>query len=88
MVISRPGILEAAVVGLPSETWGQKVAAIIALGSTDKGAKQWSAMDVRRALKDRLAKYKIPQVVKTIHPTDGGLPRNAMGKGKCTNEHP
>lgn len=35
-------------------------------------------MDLRRALRDRLANYKIPQEVKIL---DGQIPRNAMGKG-------
>lgn len=34
-------------------------------------------MDMRRALKDRLVNYKIPQEMKVV---DGQLPRNAMGK--------
>jgi malonyl-CoA/methylmalonyl-CoA synthetase len=36
-------------------------------------------MDMRRALKDRLANYKIPQELKVL---ENGLPRNAMGKSK------
>ena len=34
---------------------------------------------MRRALKDRLANYKIPQELKVL---ENGLPRNAMGKSK------
>ena len=71
---------EAAVVGLPSEQWGQKVAAVVVLKSdqanSGKGGKQWSAMDMRRALKDRLAGYKIPQEMKVVE----RLKKNAMGK--------
>ena len=44
-----------------------------------KGGKAWGVMDMRRALKDRLANYKVPQEMKVL---DGGLPRNAMGKSK------
>lgn len=66
------------------------MAAIIALGPTDtesdEGVKQWSAMETRRALKERLANYKIPQVVRVIQPAEGGLPRNAMGKGKASKD--
>jgi hypothetical protein len=36
-------------------------------------------MDMRRALKDRLASYKLPQEMKIL---DGPIPRNAMGKGE------
>ena len=35
-------------------------------------------MDMRRALKDRLAAYKIPVEMRVV----GEVPRNAMGKGK------
>jgi non-ribosomal peptide synthetase component E (peptide arylation enzyme) len=35
-------------------------------------------MDMRRALKDRLAGYKIPQEMKVLET----IPRNAMGKGE------
>ena len=35
---------------------------------------------MRRALKDRLANYKIPQELKVLQ---DALPRNAMGKSEC-----
>lgn len=77
-----PEISEAAVVGLPSEQWGQKVAAVIVLSeegqTAGRGGKPWGPMDMRRALKDRLAAYKIPQEMRVLE----GIPRNAMGKGE------
>ncbi|OJJ51742.1 hypothetical protein ASPZODRAFT_12555 [Penicilliopsis zonata CBS 506.65] len=78
-LLSLPQIAEVAVVGLPSEQWGQKVAAIIVLKSDALGrnGKPWGPMDMRRALKDRLAGYKIPQEVKILQTP---IPRNAMGK--------
>ena len=75
LMLDRPQIAEAAVVGLPSERWGQKVAAVIVMH--DSAAKPWSGMDVRRALRGRLAMHKLPQEVKVV----GEIPRNAMGKG-------
>jgi acyl-CoA synthetase (AMP-forming)/AMP-acid ligase II len=79
-----PQITEAAVVGLPSQQWGQKVAAVVVLNpevaaKTGRGGKPWGPMDMRRALKDRLASYKLPQEMKIL---DGPIPRNAMGKGE------
>ena len=65
---------------LPSEQWGQKVAAIVVLkpDATGKGGKKpWGVMDMRRALKDKLVNYKIPQELKIL---ESGIPRNAMGK--------
>lgn len=77
----RPQIAEVAVVGLPSEQWGQKIAAVVVLRdgqeNSGKSGKMWGVMDMRRALKDRLANYKIPQELKVV--TE--MPRNAMGKG-------
>lgn len=80
-LLSLPEVNEAAVVGLPSEQWGQKVAAVVVLtpaGLTAGrgGNKPWGVMDMRRALKDRLANYKIPQELKVVD----SIPKNAMGK--------
>ncbi|KAJ5806763.1 hypothetical protein N7474_010355 [Penicillium riverlandense] len=79
-LLSLPQISEAAVVGLPSEQWGQKVAAVIVLHpsaqTAGRNGKPWGAMDMRRALRDRLAAYKVPQEMKLLD----SIPRNAMGK--------
>ncbi|KIW72397.1 hypothetical protein PV04_00594 [Phialophora macrospora] len=79
-LLSLPEISETAVVGLPDEKWGQKVAAVIVLsekGNLGKaGGKDWGIMDLRRALKNRLAMHKIPVEVKVVQ----SIPRNAMGK--------
>lgn len=79
-LLSLPQVSECAVVGLPSVAWGQKAAAIIVLSSLGKtagrGGGPWSALDMRRALKDKLVAYKIPQDMKVVE----SLPRNAMGK--------
>ncbi|KAJ5757226.1 uncharacterized protein N7511_007408 [Penicillium nucicola] len=79
-LLSLPQIVEAAVVGLPSEKWGQKVAAIVVLhpeaASSGRSGKSWGPMDMRRALKDSLAAFKIPSEMKVLD----AIPRNAMGK--------
>ncbi|KAJ5890423.1 uncharacterized protein N7473_006651 [Penicillium subrubescens] len=79
-LLSLPQIAEAAVVALPSEQWGSKVAAIVVLHpdahTTGRNGVSWGPMDMRRALKDRLAGYKIPQEMKVLDT----IPRNAMGK--------
>jgi acyl-CoA synthetase (AMP-forming)/AMP-acid ligase II len=79
-LLGLPQVEECAVVGLSSETWGQKVAAVVVLSPEGKtagrGGKAWGAMDMRRALKDRLVAYKIPQDLKVVET----IPRNAMGK--------
>lgn len=79
-LLSLPQVAEVAVVGLASETWGQKIAAVVVLSeqgkTAGKGGKAWGTLDMRRALKERLAAYKIPQELKIVE----GLERNAMGK--------
>ena len=78
-LLSLPEIEEAAVVAVPSGNWGQKVGAVIILKKGAEGRKgTWGPMDMRRALRDRLAGYKIPQVMKVVDE----IPRNAMGKSK------
>ncbi|KAL4736792.1 hypothetical protein BDV11DRAFT_8136 [Aspergillus similis] len=82
-LLSLPQIAEAAVVGLPSEQWGQKVVAIVVLNpevaaKTGRTGKSWGPLDMRWALKDRLAAYKLPSEMKVL---EGAIPRNAMGKG-------
>lgn len=43
-----------------------------------RSGKPFSPLDLRRALKDRLAGYKIPQEMKVVDE----IPRNAMGKSE------
>jgi len=67
-------VAEVAVVGLPDETWGERVVAVIvpAPGRADE-----CAGDVLRAwAKERMAPYKIPRDVFVVE----SLPRNALGK--------
>ncbi|KAI2463220.1 acetyl-CoA synthetase-like protein [Annulohypoxylon bovei var. microspora] len=76
-LLSLPEIAEAAVVAVPSGKWGQKVGAVL-IHSPDhlRDHPAWRPMDMRRALKGRLANYKIPQVLRVVE----HIPRNAMGK--------
>jgi malonyl-CoA/methylmalonyl-CoA synthetase len=82
-------IEECAVVGLNDDKWGQKVAAVIVLSEKGrqgkiedereggrKNGKVFGIMDLRRALKGRLAMHKIPVTVKVVQE----IRRNAMGK--------
>ena len=84
-LLSLPQVAEAAVVAVPSGKWGQKVGAVVILKEDAEGKKgKWGPMDMRRALKDRLAGYKIPQVMKVVDE----IPRNAMGKSKFVLQSP
>jgi acyl-CoA synthetase (AMP-forming)/AMP-acid ligase II len=74
-ILTFPQINECAVVGLPSEGWGQKVAALVVLAE-ECGDKPYTLADLRRELKTRLVPYKIPQDLEIV----SAIKRNAMGK--------
>jgi len=68
---SHPGVDDCAVVGLPDEEFGERVAAlVVASESADP-----SADELRRHCRERLAGYKIPRTVGFA----GTLPRTASG---------
>lgn len=76
-MLGLPQVAEVAVLAVPSGKWGQKVGAVVILDKEHlpEGGR-WTPLDMRRALKGRLANYKIPQVLKIVD----HIPRNAMGK--------
>jgi len=67
-----PGVLEAAVIGVPHDKWGETVWAIVAreAGSAISGA------DIMSHLQGRLARYKRPSRVIILD----ALPKNGAGK--------
>ena len=78
-LLSLPNVAECAVVGLPSEAWGQKVAAVVVLsetGKTDAGSEAWGIKELRRDLKANVPPFKIPQDLEIVD----SIKRNAMGK--------
>ncbi|KAF9770287.1 hypothetical protein IL306_012189 [Fusarium sp. DS 682] len=74
-ILALPEVDECAVVGLPSEAWGQKVAAVIVLSQKNIG-ESMTLPQLRSALKPLITAYKIPQDMEMV----ASLPRNAMGK--------
>lgn len=72
VLIEHPSVLEAAVVGLPDGTWGERVTAVVV-------ERPGSDLDVTSVLdhcRNNLAGYKCPKAVTVL--TE--LPRNPMGK--------
>jgi malonyl-CoA/methylmalonyl-CoA synthetase len=66
-----PGVSEAAVVGVPSQRWGEEVIAVV-VPSDERIDPEQVLVDVRR----RLSPYKCPKRILVV----ASLPRNPMGK--------
>jgi fatty-acyl-CoA synthase len=71
-LLELPGVLEAAVIGIPDETWGEVGLAIVVPAP---GAPE-DADAVRAALRERLAGFKVPKQVEFVDE----LPKTATGK--------
>jgi malonyl-CoA/methylmalonyl-CoA synthetase len=71
-LVEHPQIRECAVIGLPDDTWGEGVTAVVVL----KDATSLELPALREWCKGRLSVYKIPQRLRVVKE----LPRNAMGK--------
>ncbi|GAA5050729.1 class I adenylate-forming enzyme family protein [Nocardia callitridis] len=69
-LLTHPAVLEAAVVGLPDQKWGERVAAAVVTRSTV------AAQEIVDFCADRLAGFKRPRTVEIW--TD--LPKSAVGK--------
>jgi len=68
----HPSVHEVAVCGVPSERWGEEVTAFV----VPSGSAPLSEQEVIAFAHERLASYKCPKRVISVH----SLPRNAMGK--------
>jgi long-chain acyl-CoA synthetase len=72
VLCAHPGVLEAAVVGLPDPVYGEKVKACLVA----RPGARLEADDVRTWARERLARFKVPEVVEVLD----ALPRNPNGK--------
>jgi malonyl-CoA/methylmalonyl-CoA synthetase len=70
VIATFPGVVEVAVIGRPSDAWGEAVTAVVVNdGPIDEGA-------LRAHAATQLAPYKVPKTIELIDE----LPRNALGK--------
>ena len=72
LLTSRPDVVEAAVVGVPDEEFGQRLKAFV----VRTPGSDLDADTVREYVKENLARFKVPRDVAFIDE----LPRNATGK--------
>ena len=69
---SHPKVLEAAVIGVPDDYWGEVVKAVIVL----KPGERATSEEIIEYCRERLASYKKPAIVDFVE----SLPKNAMQK--------
>jgi len=72
-IFAHPAVLECAVVSAPDPQWGEIPVAIVVL----KPAQELSEEQLLSSLKPRIAKYKMPRLVKFV---EGPLPKTGTGK--------
>ena len=72
VLLEHPAVAECAVVGAPDPTWVEAVVAFVVL----KPGAQASGDDLRAALRERLAGYKVPRRVEFVD----AIPKSAVGK--------
>ncbi len=71
-LLAHPQIAEVAIVGIADRTWGEAVAAVVAL----KGDDDMTLENLRGWCDGKLSSYKVPKQLRVVD----ALPRNAMGK--------
>ncbi len=68
----HPAVLEAAVIGVPDEVWGENVMAVIVV----KEGAEVTEEEIIEFCKERIASYKKPRIVEFVD----ALPKNPSGK--------
>jgi acyl-CoA synthetase (AMP-forming)/AMP-acid ligase II len=72
VLYEHPAVLEAAIIGIPDETWGEAVCAVI----VPKQGESIDEQELKSFCRQKLAGYKVPRRIFI----EEALPRNASGK--------
>jgi long-chain acyl-CoA synthetase len=72
VIYKHPAVAEVAVVGVPDDTWGESIKAVVVL----KPDQSVTAEEIIQLCKDNLASYKKPKSVNFVD----ALPKTAIGK--------
>jgi len=72
VLLAHPAIAECSVVGVPDDTWGERVAAAVVL----RAGESVDLEALRSWARSELAPYKLPTLLEVVE----SLPRNVMGK--------
>lgn len=72
MISLNPKVMEVAVVGVPDETYGEVVKALVA----PFPGQQIQPAEIQQRVAERMARYKVPRYVEIMEQ----LPRNPGGK--------
>jgi fatty-acyl-CoA synthase len=70
-VMSHPAVMEAAVIAVPDERWGEVPKAFVTL----KQGREVSAEELKAHVRERLARFKVPKSIEF-----GDLPKTSTGK--------
>jgi acyl-CoA synthetase (AMP-forming)/AMP-acid ligase II len=72
VIQQHPSVLEVAVIGVPDETWGESLKALVVLKSGEKTTEE----EIIKFCKNKLSRFKIPRRIEFIP----SLPKSASGK--------
>jgi fatty-acyl-CoA synthase len=75
LLVTLPGVLECAVVGMPDARWGEVPVAVI-VRSADAPGQALTPEGVMQHLQNRIARFKLPRRVVWLQ----SLPKSALGK--------
>jgi len=72
VLAEHPAVMEVAVIGVPDDTWGESVKAVVSLSPGTSASPE----ELVEWCRERLARFKCPRTVDVV----GALPRNPTGK--------